>query len=55
MTILSDRTETVRAVLDRMKAEDPGELEAQLNDMSEDDLASLLAEELEKESPYDHG
>jgi acyl transferase domain-containing protein len=36
-------------------AEAPGQLQVQLNDMSEDELASLLAEELQKESPYDHG
>ena len=36
-------------------AEAPGELQVQLNDMSEDELASLLAEELLKESPHDHG
>jgi hypothetical protein len=36
-------------------AEAPGELQTQLNDMSEDELASLLAEELQKESSYDHG
>jgi rifamycin polyketide synthase modules 1, 2 and 3 len=33
----------------------PEELQAQLNDMSEDELASLLAEELEKEGSHDHG
>jgi acyl transferase domain-containing protein/acyl carrier protein len=32
----------------------PEELKARLNDMSEDELASLLAEELERESQYDH-
>jgi acyl carrier protein len=36
-------------------AEAPGELQVKLNDMSEDELASLLAEELLKESPHDHG
>jgi acyl transferase domain-containing protein len=36
-------------------AEAPGELQTQLNDMSEDELASLLAEELQKEGSYDHG
>lgn len=36
-------------------AEPPEELQAQLNDMSEDELASLLAEELQEESSHDHG
>jgi hypothetical protein len=37
------------------QAEALGESQTQFNDMSEDELASLLAEELEKEGSYDHG